>query len=72
MAKSNNLFGGEIPSWLSTTYSDLIELDLSTNNLSSIVPSGFGACSFLGLLFFFSWWLLGVCGGGVVGGFDFR
>ena len=70
MAKSSNPFGGEIPSWLSTAYSNLIQLDLSTNNLSSIVPSGFDACSFLGLLFFFGgcW---GVCDGGVVGGFDF-
>ena len=62
MAKSSNPFSGEIPSWLSTAYSNLIELDLSTNNLSSIVPSGFGACSFLGLLFFFLV-VVGVLGG---------
>ena len=73
MAKSSNPFDGEIPSWLSITYSNLIELDLSTNNLSSTVLSGFNACSFLGLLFFFFFFggCWGVCCGGGVGGFLF-
>ena len=62
MAKSSNSFSGEILSWLSIAYSNLIELDLSTNNLSS--------CSFLGLIFFFFFCfvVVVVVGGGGGGG----
>ncbi|KAL4644115.1 hypothetical protein ACB092_02G140600 [Castanea dentata] len=44
---ADNELHGEIPPWLSTACSNLIQLDLSTNNLSGTVPSGFGACSSL-------------------------
>lgn len=45
-----NDFHGEIPSHLSDLCSTLVELDLSSNNLSGTVPDSFGACSSLQLV----------------------
>jgi protein brassinosteroid insensitive 1 len=47
LSLANNHFYGEIPTWLSTACSSLIELDVSVNNLSGTVPSVFSACSYL-------------------------
>ncbi|KAG4175995.1 hypothetical protein ERO13_A11G224700v2 [Gossypium hirsutum] len=40
-----NKFEGEIPVYLTEGCSGLVELDLSSNKLSGMVPSGFGSCS---------------------------
>ncbi|GMY11218.1 protein BRASSINOSTEROID INSENSITIVE 1 [Fagus crenata] len=47
LSLANNHFHGEIPTWLSTACSSLIELDVSVNNLSGTVPSVFSTCSYL-------------------------
>ncbi|XVF17110.1 hypothetical protein REPUB_Repub10bG0090400 [Reevesia pubescens] len=44
---AENMFQGEIPLHLTEACSGLVELDLSSNNLSGMIPSGFGSCSFL-------------------------
>ncbi|XVF15025.1 hypothetical protein REPUB_Repub09cG0113900 [Reevesia pubescens] len=44
---AENKFQGEIPLYLTEACSGLIELDLSSNNLSGMIPSGFGSCSIL-------------------------
>lgn len=46
---AGNKFQGEIPEWLASacTSSGLVELDLSSNNLSGTVPSGLSACASL-------------------------
>ncbi|XP_022773849.1 protein BRASSINOSTEROID INSENSITIVE 1-like [Durio zibethinus] len=42
-----NKFQGEIPLYLTEACSGLVELDLSSNNLSGMIPSGFGSCTSL-------------------------
>ncbi|XP_017985424.1 PREDICTED: protein BRASSINOSTEROID INSENSITIVE 1 [Theobroma cacao] len=44
---AENKFQGEIPLYLTEACSGLVELDLSSNNLSGTIPSGFGSCSSL-------------------------
>ncbi|GKV47522.1 hypothetical protein SLEP1_g54420 [Rubroshorea leprosula] len=44
---SRNHFIGEIPLHLTDFCSSLVELDLSSNNLTGTIPNGFGSCSFL-------------------------
>ncbi|GLU20336.1 hypothetical protein SLE2022_365430 [Rubroshorea leprosula] len=44
---SGNHFQGEIPLHLTDFCSNLVRLDLSSNNLTGTIPSGFGSCSSL-------------------------
>ncbi|XP_022740193.1 protein BRASSINOSTEROID INSENSITIVE 1 isoform X2 [Durio zibethinus] len=44
---AENKFQGEIPLYLTQACSSLVDLDLSSNNLSGMIPSGFGSCSSL-------------------------
>ncbi|KAL3527901.1 hypothetical protein ACH5RR_012557 [Cinchona calisaya] len=44
-----NDFQGVLPTYLSDLCTSLVELDLSNNNLSGMVPESFGACSVLEL-----------------------
>ncbi|XVE86635.1 hypothetical protein DITRI_Ditri18aG0050200 [Diplodiscus trichospermus] len=44
---AENKFQGEIPVYLTEACSGLVELDVSSNNLSGVIPSGFGSCSSL-------------------------
>ncbi|XVF58681.1 hypothetical protein PTKIN_Ptkin07bG0085200 [Pterospermum kingtungense] len=44
---AENKFEGEIPVYLTEACSGLVELDLSSNNLSGTIPSGFASCSSL-------------------------
>ncbi|KAK8587649.1 hypothetical protein V6N12_022133 [Hibiscus sabdariffa] len=44
---AGNNFQGEIPLNLTQACSSLVELDLSYNNLSGLIPSSFGSCSSL-------------------------
>ncbi|PPD84406.1 hypothetical protein GOBAR_DD18646 [Gossypium barbadense] len=44
---AENDFQGEIPQYLTQACSYLVELDLSFNNLSGLIPSGFASCTSL-------------------------
>ncbi|GMI67868.1 BR INSENSITIVE 1, BRASSINOSTEROID INSENSITIVE 1, DWARF 2, CABBAGE 2 [Hibiscus trionum] len=42
---ADNKFQGQVPLYLTEACSSLVELDLSSNNLSGTIPSGFASCS---------------------------
>ncbi|KAG8497266.1 hypothetical protein CXB51_008471 [Gossypium anomalum] len=44
---AGNKFQGQIPLYLTEACATLVELDLSSNNLSGMIPSGFASCSSL-------------------------
>ncbi|KAL4360532.1 hypothetical protein GQ457_04G034520 [Hibiscus cannabinus] len=44
---AENNFQGEIPLHLTQACSSLVQMDLSYNNLSGLIPSGFGSCTSL-------------------------
>ncbi|KAE8663657.1 Protein BRASSINOSTEROID INSENSITIVE 1 [Hibiscus syriacus] len=41
---ADNKFQGQVPLYLTEACSSLVELDLSSNNLSGTIPSGFASC----------------------------
>ncbi|KAK8577952.1 hypothetical protein V6N13_076628 [Hibiscus sabdariffa] len=44
---ADNKFQGQVPLYLTEACSSLVVLDLSSNNLSGMIPSGFASCSSL-------------------------
>ncbi|KAE8725438.1 Protein BRASSINOSTEROID INSENSITIVE 1 [Hibiscus syriacus] len=45
---ADNKFQGQVPLYVTEACSSLVELDLSSNNLSGMIPTGFASCSSLG------------------------